>query len=125
MSVQTLVPNCSRGDVFELVRVVSACLGVEVALGEAKVNGIENMRFLTRTHQEVLRFDITMNEFLLMHVFDAIDKVNGEHAHSLICEVTVTKDEQVVQRRPQHLYHHYIEVPLTSIMIDVAKTDYY
>lgn len=50
---------------------VEVALGVTVLLGQSKVDHVHLVTALSDAHQEVIRFDIAVNEVLGMDVFDA------------------------------------------------------
>ena len=35
--------------------------GISIFLAEPKINEMDNMRFFSKTHQKVFRFDVAMN----------------------------------------------------------------
>ena len=58
---------------------VLACLGVLEAFGQAEVDHVEGGLALARTHEEVLGFDIAMDEAFLVENFDSLNELVCEH----------------------------------------------
>lgn len=52
---------------------VLMCASVPVFLGQTKVYHIHKVAFFAKSHEKVIRFDISMNEVLRVDVFNAAD----------------------------------------------------
>lgn len=85
MRVDAHVARRARQALVFAVRDVLLGLGVNVLLGQAKVDDVDGMLPLAprAPHQEVLRFHIAVNEALGVHVLHACDQLDGDHEHRL------------------------------------------
>ena len=90
------------GDVFTLT--------VLVALSEAEVDDVDVVSgSICASDQEVIRFNITMDNSLFMHFFNTSDELNSNHQDSFQIEVSLAALEQILQRRSQQVHHHHME----------------
>ena len=46
---------------------------IAVLLGKSKVDDVDEVAFLTQSHEEIVRFDISVDEVLRMHVLQPAD----------------------------------------------------
>ena len=66
--------SCRPREVFVFLVgdvLVRSC--VPVLLGESKVDGVDEVALLAETHEEVVGFDVSVDEVLRMDVLDATD----------------------------------------------------
>lgn len=71
------------------VRDVLMCAGITVFLGEAKVYDVDQVAFLSQAHEEVVRFDISVDEVLGMDVLNSTDLGwTGGRASNRLLEIT-------------------------------------
>lgn len=52
---------------------MTAAFRVFVPLGQSKVNDIYNMLVLSRSDQEIVRFDVTVEKSVLMHKLNPLE----------------------------------------------------
>ena len=97
---------------------VEMSLGVTVFLGQPKINHVDLVATLADAHQEVVRFDITVDEGLGMDVFDAGDQLIGQKKDSLQGELAVAKVEKILQAGSEKVQDHGIVVTFGSIPTD-------
>ena len=72
MGVNWGVSGCA-GQIFAItVRDVLSSLGVTEALGEAKINNVDVVLLFADSNEEVVRFDITMEEMPWMHELNTL-----------------------------------------------------
>lgn len=105
----------SRGtsEVFVLtVRDMKVRLGVPVLLRKAEVDDIDLIAALTDAHQEVVRFNVTVNETLRMYVLNARNKLICKEKHRLQRELAVAEVEKVLKTRPEEIKNHCVVVAL-------------
>ena len=70
--------TCGTRQILVLpVRNVEMGLWVTVLLGETKVDDVDLIATLSNTHEEIVGFDVTMNEVAGVDVFDARDLRTG------------------------------------------------
>ena len=86
-------------------------LTISVAFGEAEVDD-EHFIFVcaTRSNQEIIRFDISVNQSFLMHGLDVSDHLNCTQEHSLEVELALASLEQILKRGPEEIHHHHMVV---------------
>ena len=76
MSVEAGVASSPCQLLIVLVRDVSTSSGVFIPLGQSKVNYIDNVLLLSKTDQEIVRFDISMKETILMNKFNTLEHLD-------------------------------------------------
>lgn len=93
-------------------------LAVLEALGEAKVNDINVVlgQFGT-AEKEVIRFDVTMDDTLLMNFLDSLDHLLSDEAASLQVELALALHEQVFETGAEHVHDHHVELVLLVCLI--------
>ena len=62
---------------------VEVGLGVTILLSQPKINDIDLVASLANAHEEVIRFDIPMDEGFRMDVFDARNELVRQQQHRL------------------------------------------
>lgn len=83
MGVQTGI-SCSSCELLAvLVRDVSASTGVFVSFCKSEVNDVDYVLLLTHADQEVIWFDISVQEALLVNVFNPLQHLNSQHKYGL------------------------------------------
>ena len=61
-----------------------------IALGKSEIDDIDVVTAsLSSTNQEVVRFDVSVDDPLLVHLFDSFDELDGDHEHSLEIKVAL------------------------------------
>ena len=90
-----------------------------VALGETKIDDIDSIGGLfISSDQEIVRFDITMNNPFFMHRLDSLDHLSGDVKNSLKVKLSSVFLEQVLKRLTEHVHHHYvIHLAIISLLI--------
>jgi hypothetical protein len=97
MSVDGSITS-STGQVLVLpVRDMEVGLWVTVFLGQSKIDNIDLVTTLSDAHEEVVGFDITVDEGLGVDVLDARDELIGEEENSLQGELSITEVEKILQ----------------------------
>lgn len=103
----------STGQVLVLaVRDVEVRLRVTILLGQTEIDDVDLVTTLANAHQEVVGFDITMDEGLGVDVLDAGDELVGEKQNGLQGELAVAEVEEVFERRAKQVEDHRIVVTL-------------
>lgn len=83
MCVNGCIAGSARQVLILTVRDVKMGLGVSVFFGEAEIDDIDLVATLANAHEEVVRFDIAMNERLGMNILDAGDKLVSQEEYGL------------------------------------------
>lgn len=50
---------------------------IAIALAEAEVDHVDDVRLLSQTHREIVGLDIAVDEVLAVDVLDALDELDG------------------------------------------------
>ena len=98
-------------------------LGITILLGQTKVDDVDLIASLANAHQEVIRFDITMDERLGMDILDAGNELIGEQEDSLQGEFAVAEIEQVLEAGSEKVQDHGIVITLGSKPTDKGNAD--
>ena len=108
---------------------VKVSLGVAVLLGETEVDDVDLVAALANTHQEVVGFDITVDEVAgvdvlntgnlqaaIINTFAKIPKdtyqLVGEEEYSLKAKLAIAEVEKVFEGRAEEVEHHGIVIAL-------------
>lgn len=94
-------------------------LGVAVVLRHAKVDEVNDIGVLGTgyTDEEIVGFDVAVDERLVVHGLDAGDHLLRSHADGLDRELTAAHVEQVFQVRSQQVDGQHIVQTLLSEMV--------
>ena len=96
------------------IRNVEMRLGIAVLLGQTKINHVNLITPLPNAHEEVIRFDISVDKRLCVDVLDSRNELVSEKKNSLQGKLPVAKVEQVLQARPEEIENHGIIIALGS-----------
>lgn len=123
MGVDGCVTCCSCQVLVLAVRDVQVCLGVTVFLRQTEINDIDLIATFPDTHQEVIRFDIAVDEGLGMDILDSADQLIGKQEHGLQGELSVTEIEEVLQAGAQEVDDHGVVVTFSAVPADKGNAD--
>lgn len=112
VSIDAGITSGTRQVLVLAVRDMEVGLWVSIFLGQTKVNHIHLVASLANTHQEVVRFDVSMDEGFGMDVLDAGDELIGQEQDRLQREFAVAEIEQVFQAGSKEIKNHSIVVTL-------------
>lgn len=99
MGIDTRVSSSTRQILVLTVGDVEMSLGVTVLLGESEIDDIDLVTPLPNAHEEVVRFDITVDERLGVNVLDPGDELVSQQQNRLQRELSVAEIEQIFQAR--------------------------
>lgn len=88
---------------------------VPVLLGQTKVNDIDLRTTSADTHQEVVRFDISVNETSCVDVLNSTDELVSQEQHGFVGKLTVAVVEQILKRRSQKINYHGVIVTFGTV----------
>ena len=80
---------------------VFLCGFIIIFLSQTHIDYVDNPALLMEAHQEIIWFDISMNEIFLMHQFKSVDELISQHQCSFKRKLIATKLEQISEARPQ------------------------
>lgn len=83
MGVDGCITSGTRQVLVLSVGDVEVRLGVSVLLGKAEINNVDLVAALSNAHEEVVRFDISVDEGLGVDVLDSRDELIGEEEDGL------------------------------------------
>ena len=95
------IPGCSCKIFAIFIRYVFALTVLE-ALGQAKIYDVDviSARFCA-TYQEIVRFDIPMDDSFFMHFLNAFDQLDCDHKHCFKVKIALARLEKVLKRRTE------------------------
>lgn len=76
-------------------------LGVTILLCQAKINNIDLISTLANAHQEIVRFDVAVDERLGVDIFNARDELVGQQQDCLQGKFAIAKVEKILQAWPE------------------------
>lgn len=96
-------------------------LGVAELLAEAEVDHIQDTLLAFHPHQEVVGFDVAVDDILLVDTLDAVYHLVRQHHHRLQGK-TLVNLLQVRQRLPEQLHHQDVLVSLGSVPVYLGES---
>lgn len=86
-------------------------IGVLVALGQSEINDVDVIACSIRpSNQEVVRLDITMDDALFVHFFNASDQLHRNHEDGLEIEVALARLEEIFKGGAKEVHDHNVEL---------------
>lgn len=78
MSVNGGIAGSASQVLILTIRDVLMCAGVTILLGQAKVYDVDQVSLLAKPHQEIIRFNVSMNEVFGVYVLDSanLERIN-------------------------------------------------
>lgn len=78
MSVNGGVAGSASQVLILTIRDVLMCAGVTILLSQAKVYDVDQVSLLAKPHQEIIRFNVSVNEVLGVDVLDSanLERIN-------------------------------------------------
>lgn len=84
------------------------CLRVSIFLGEAKVDDMNNMALLPKSHQEILRLDISMDVGFGMNILYSLQHLVRQDQDCLQIELLIAQRKQILDIRSQEVDDHVV-----------------
>ena len=91
--------------------------------GQTIVDEEEFITVSSNSHEEIIWFNVSMNEILVVQEFDSSDHLIGEHEHGFHGESSWTKVEQIFQRWTQEVHDQNVIVPFGTIPSNVWNSN--
>lgn len=88
---------------------------ISVLFSQAKVDDVDLRAASTNTHQEIVGFNIPVDEAAGVDVFDSANELVCQKQDSLVGKLTVAVVEKVLKRRAQEVDHHGVVVAFSSV----------
>jgi len=123
MGVDAGIAGGSRKTLSLAVGNVAHGLGVKVLLGQTEINDVDNLGLRLQSNEEVIGFDVTVDEALLMDEFDALEKLVCDHQDSLNRELSTTKLEKIFETRTKKIHNKNVIVSLDTPVPDGRDSD--
>jgi hypothetical protein len=73
MGVNACIPGSTSQILVFPVYYMLVCSGITILFGKTKVNNVDLVSSSSKTHEEVVRFDISMKKALCMHILHSVD----------------------------------------------------
>ena len=91
------------------------CSVVPVLLGQTEVDHKQLVTMAPNPHQEIVWFDVPMDEVLVVHVLDPPDHLVGQHEDGLHGEPPGAEVEEVLKAGAEQVHDQHIVVALLPI----------
>lgn len=62
------------------------CLRVSVSFGQPKVHNVDHVLVLGESYQEVVRFDVSVDEVVCVYLLKSLEQLVSQHENSLQTE---------------------------------------
>lgn len=96
MSIETSIPGCSSQSLVVLECYVPSGLWIFEALGKAEVNDVEQMLLVLDSYQEVVGFNVSVQEAIHMNILYTLQHLDRQHQHRFVGELASTVLEKVL-----------------------------
>jgi hypothetical protein len=110
MSIYTCITSCACQLLPLLERDVLPRLGIYVPLRQAVVDQVDDVRFGSGAHAEILRLHISMQKLLAVKVIQSGDHLLAKEQPGLQREFGTAVLVEVLDRCAEELSHHHIKV---------------
>ena len=97
MSVDGGVTGSASKRLIVTVGYVLARFGVFIAFAQSKIDHVADRTLVAVAHKEIVRFHVTVDEVVGVHVLEAGDHLISQHAHGLQSELTAAVLEQILE----------------------------
>lgn len=95
---------------------------IAVLLGQSEVDNVNDGLTLAESDEEIIRFDVAMNEGLGVHVFEATDQLIREHQYRLELKSASAVIKQIFEGGSEQIQHHDIIVPFDTVPTDIGDS---
>ena len=89
----------------------------------AEVNQINPIITFFEAHQEIVWFDISMNNVLAMNMLETTDELIDNHQHGFQRERAAAETQKIGQTWPKQFRHHVIIFPIFTVRINARNAD--
>ena len=101
------------------------CFLVDVGFSETEVDHVHSSVVLwAASHNEVIRFDVTMKETVAMQHLNSFDELDGQHAHCFQRELKLTLLVQIVDTFSAEFHYHKCLVAILPKPVDLWNPHY-
>ena len=101
-----------------------ASFGIFITFTKSEIDHVADITLVAVAHEEVVRFHVTVNEVVGVHVLKAGDHLIGQHAHGLQCELTAAVLEQIFEGMAEELHDHGLVIAFNSVPLNFGNTFY-
>lgn len=110
MGIDAGIAGCPRQVFILTIWYVEMGFWVTVLLSQTEVDDVDLVPTLSNAHQEIVRFDVTMDKGLGMNVFNAGNELIGQQKDRLQGEFAIAKVEQILQARSKEIQDHGVVI---------------
>ena len=97
--------------------------GIHVLFSKTKIDQKDLLLFPLASHDKIVRFEVPMDNPLLMNKLNNIDHLDGQSEHSDHTELVIAFFMQGIHRRTQQIHHHKILTKLTPVVVNLGQPD--
>jgi hypothetical protein len=123
MGIDTSVTSGTSEVLVLSIGDVEMRLRVTVFLREAEIDDVYLITALSNTHQEVVRFDVTMDKVARVDILDPRDELISEEQNGLEGELAVAEVEEIFETGAKQVEDHGIVITLGSKPPNEGHTD--
>lgn len=117
MCIKRSVSGSSR-QVLSISEWYMLTIGAPVELGESKVNYVDEIFcLLITTNEEVIRFDVSMENTLCVDTLYQSDHLNGNHTSCAQVELVLAMLEEAFQALSEQVHHHNMKLITTRLLV--------
>ena len=98
-------------------------LGITVFLGQTEIDDVDLVATFANAHEEVVRFDIAVDEGLGVDVLDTRYELIGEQQDRLEGELAVAEVEEIFERGAEQVEDHGVVITLGAKPSDEGDAD--
>lgn len=92
-------------------------------LGQSVINEEKFVTVPADSHEEVIWFNVSVNEVLVMDEFNAANHLVGQHEHRFHGESSGAKVEQVLERWAKQIHNQDVVVTFRAVPANVRDAD--
>mmetsp|Transcript_12576 Transcript_12576/g.26627 ORF Transcript_12576/g.26627 Transcript_12576/m.26627 type:complete len:345 (+) Transcript_12576:829-1863(+) len=89
--------------------------GIAVLFGQTEIDNVDDALALAQSDQEIVRFDVSVDEGFRVDVFQPAQQLIGQHQYGLELEPPAAIIEQIFQRGTQEIQDHDVVITLDAV----------
>lgn len=123
MRINGGIPGCASQILAVTIRNMLASLGVSEALGKTEINNIDVVLLFADSNEEIVGFDISMQEMSRMYELNALKHLISEHKDGFERKFALAVVEKILKTRPKQVNDHDVVVALHTEPMDVRDSN--
>jgi len=97
VGVDRSIPRSAREVLVLLLGDVLLGLGVPLTFGQSEVHDVDRVLVLGESDQEIVGFDVPIDEVVCVHLLQPLQHLFGQHEHCLEVELAGAEGEEFLQ----------------------------